>query len=423
MLNNLKNYQVYLIHAGVLISIYALLFLTGVVNFTPSENLLSQWDAGWYKSILEFGYQFQKEEQSNTGFFPLFPLIWGLTGLSNIGISILNFLFFFIGISLIGKTIIKLETKVLFLSLSIPSLFFMYVPYSESLFFLTASLYLFGNHYSNNYLKATALLLSSLARPTIFFFLPAIIFSELLSSDKTSTKVKAIVGLSSVILLGTIISFFIVGYNSGNFFAYSDSQINNWDHSFSFPSLPLTTWRGYRILWLDFFGLWVVISALIGSVVYFVKFLQKKTGQNINKNLLLSLSYLSMILVYVLFFHPKEESTGLTSILSLNRYVFCSPFVFYLIYYFYNTKSLKVGAVLLSSLLVCLLLIGLPYMNIEGLNYSKSLIFGLGIALFILLQVSPGVLKSKLSYYGLYLINCGLQVYLFQSFLKGNWIG
>ncbi len=423
MLSSLKNYQVYLIHAGVLISIYTLLYLAGVVDFTPSEDLLNQWDAGWYKSILELGYQFQKEEQSNTGFFPLFPLTWGLTGLSNVGISILNFLFFFIGISLIGKTIIKLDTKVLFFSLSMPSLFFMFVPYSEALFFLTASLYLLGNHYSNNYLKAIALLLSSLARPTIFFFLPAIIFSEFLSSDKNLTKVKSIIGLSFIILLGTILSFYVVGYNSGNFFAYSDSQINNWDHSFSLPSLPLTTWRGYRILWLDFFGLWVVISALIGSIVYFVKFLQNKAGQIINKNLLLSLSYLSMILVYVLFFHPKEESTGLTSILSLNRYVFCSPFVFYLIYYFYKTKNLRVGFILLFSLLVCLLLIGIPYMNIAGLNYSESLVFGLGIVFFIVLQVSPSVLKNKLCYYGLYLINCGLQVYLFQSFLKGNWIG
>ena len=299
----------------------------------------------------------------------------------------------------------------------------MFVPYSEAIFFLAASLYLLGNYNSNIYIKIVALLLSSLARPTIFFFLPAVIFSEFISNDVIPKKVKSIVILTFTIILGTVISFYIVGYNSGNFFAYSDSQINNWDHSFSIPNLPLTTWRGYRILWLDFLGLWVVISAFIGSIIYFIQFIKKQLDQNIKKNLLLSLSYLSMILVYVLFFHPKEESTGLTSILSLNRYVFCSPFVFYLLYYFFKNRGIKINFVLISSLVLSLLLIGVPYTAIEGLSYMKSIIFSALLSLFIGLQILPKLNNNNFIYLGVYILNCSLQIYLFQSFLKGNWIG
>lgn len=423
MLNNFKLYQVYLIHFGVLIAIYTLLFFIGVINFIPSEKLLIQWDAGWYKSIIENGYQFKKEIQSNTGFFPLFPSIWGVLGLSNIGVSTLNYLLFLVGVTLIVKTIPKIKKEIILISLSLPSLFFMFVPYSEAVFFLTASLYFLGNHYSNLYLKAIALLLSSLARPTIFFFLPAIIFSEFLSKDMVSKKVKSITILTLIIFIGTFTSFYIVGYNSGNLFAYSDSQINNWDHSFSIPNFPLTTWRGYRILWLDFFGLWVVISSLIGSIIYFIRFLKQQINKNINKNLLLSLSYLSMILVYILFFHPKEESTGLTSILSLNRYVFCSPFVFYLLFYFFTNRDFKVNVVLIYSLAISLLLIGVPYSVIEGLDYLYSIIFALFLILFIGLQLLPKLKSKPLICFGVYVFNCGIQIYLFQSFLKGNWIG
>ena len=60
MLNNLKLYQVYFIHIVVLVSVYTFLFLTGIINFTPNEDLLIQWDAGWYKSIIENGYELEK---------------------------------------------------------------------------------------------------------------------------------------------------------------------------------------------------------------------------------------------------------------------------------------------------------------------------------------------------------------------------
>lgn len=423
MLNSLKAYHYFFIHIGVLFILFFCLYFIGVIEIVPSNDTLIQWDAGWYKSIVDNGYVFQKDIQSNTGFFPFFPFIWKYIGLSNVGISILNYLMFLLGVFLVCQTIPNLKNRTILFSLSFPSLFFMYVPYSEALFFLTASLYLYGNYKSQIYLKVLALLLASFARPIIFFFLPAIIFSEFLGTGNTSSKTKAIIGYSLMIFIGTFVSFYIVGYSSNNLFAYSDSQINNWDHSFSIPSLPLTTWRGYRILWLDMLGLWIVISALLGSFVYFIKTISSKMKLTFDKNLLLSLSYLSMIFIYVLFFHPKEESSGLTSILSLNRYVFCSPFIFYLMYYYFTRKEININKVVLVALVISLVFVGFPLQGLVGLTYVKTIAFILLVVLFLIAQVSPKLIQYRLVSLLVYLTNTTLQVYLFQSFLKGNWIG
>ncbi len=423
MTTNIKLLYYFIGHLFLLALLYCLLYIFGLIHIIPQENNLVQWDSGWYQSIVEQGYLFNENEQSNTGFFPLFPLIWKFTKLSNIGISILNLILFLIGIFLVFKSVKQLKPIVVLLSLSFPSLFFMYVPYSEAIFFLSASLYLYGNSVSKDSIKIIALLVASLARPTIFFFLPAVIFSEVLANDKMPFKVKKSILYVTAIVIGTLISFYIVGYNSGNFFAYSDSQIQNWSHNFSIPSLPLTTWRGYRILWLDFLGLWVVILSFILSLKYFLKALKNKFVVTEHKNLLLSVSYFSMVFIYILFFHPKEETTGLTSILSLNRYVFCAPFVFYLFYIFYQKTNITAYKWGIISLALSVVLIGFPYKAVAELSYLKTLLFIPLIIGFLGLQFVPKLFKTKLVYFLVYLVNSGVQVYLFQSFLKGNWIG
>lgn len=423
MLSNIKIYYCFIIHLLFLLTVFFCLYFVGFFKSIPTESSMVQWDAGWYKSIVDKGYFFQENVQSNTGFFPLFPYIWKFSGLSSVGISVFNYLMFLIGVSFISKTLPKLKSSIVLLSLSLPSLFFMYVPYSEALFFFTASLYLYGNYKSNIYIKIIALLLSSLARPTILFFLPAVIFSEFCAKSELNSKIRSIVIYTIVIFGGTFISFYFVGFSSDNLFAYSDSQINNWEHNFSLPTFPLTTWRGYRILWLDLFGLWIVISSLLGSVVYFVKVIKNRMNLNLDKNLLLSLSYLSMVLIYVLFFHPKEESTGLTSVLSLNRYVFCSPFVFYLMYYYFENNKTNINLVLSGALVLVLALIGFPIKEVVGLTYLKTLVFVLLVVVFLIAQILPKLTKSTLVYSVIYVMNITLQVYLFQSFLKGNWVG
>ena len=423
MLSNFGFVKVLGFHLFVLIATFTCLYFIGVIEFIPTNSNIVQWDAGWYSSIVSEGYVYKKSIQSNTGFFPLFPFLWKISKLSAIGISILNYGVFILGVLLVKISLPNVKNQTVLLSLSFPSLLFMYVPYSEALFFMSSALFLYGNYIDSKKLKIVAILIMSLTRPTIFFFLPAIIFSELMSSASLKSKLIDMLIYTSVILLGTSVSFYIVGISSGNFFAYSDSQINNWSHVFSLPQFPLTTWRGYRILWLDAFGLWIVLSSLAASIIYFVKTVSSKWKVVYDKNMLLSLSYLSMTFIYVLFFHAKEEKSGLTSILSLNRYVFCSPFFIYLFYYYFSNDKIQINKVLGFGIVFTVALIGFPFYSMIELSYLKSIVFVFGVMMFFIIQVIPRGKNNIALFLMVYGVNVFLQVYLFQSFLKGNWIG
>ncbi len=425
MLSNKLFVRAILLYLTSIALVFLGLTFLGVIKVFPNQETLVQWDAGWYLSIAEQGYLYKVSEQSNTGFFPFFPFLWKLFFQDAVLISLFNLILFFTGVFFVVKTLqYKISLWVLLLSFSLPSLFFMYVPYSESLFFVFSGLYLYGNHTNNTKLKIMVLFLASLSRPTIFLLLPAIIFSEIIYQKNYKNAVKQILLSITPMIAGTLLSFFIVGYNSSNIWAYPESQVNNWQHSFNLPSLPFTTWRGYRILWLDAFALFVVLSSFFLSIYKAFLFLVKKMKDK-DRNLLVSIGYLAMILVYITFFHPKEETTGQTSLLSINRYVFCTPFFFYVFYRLYSSqnKGGKTKLFLLLAGVLTLILLGFPFSSITGLNLQYSIAFLVGVLFFIAFQLVPAFYHKKWIYVLLYLVNISLQVYLFQSFLKGNWIG
>ncbi len=426
MNRELKNIVLFFVlHFLLLIGGYFILHLLGLAPKFPSNENLLNWDAAWYSSIKEDGYSFTPNAQSNTGFFPLFPMLWKVLHLSAIGISVLNAILFAIGSSLMAIALNKTWKEMLVI-VCLPSLFFFYIPYSEALFYLMGAMVLLGLHKNLMWLFYIALFLSCMVRPVLFFFIPAIIVVFLLKRNSGFGWVKLLISVS-IIGAATALSFFIVGSSSNDFFAYTKSQIGNWDHSFSLPGFPLTTWRGYRMLWLD--GLALFILGLIGLVI--VKLLKfeaaniKRGTSYLNPAEIFASIGLIMSLFYVVFFHLEED--GRTSLMSLNRYVFCSPLLHFLILSYFGKMSLsKKGMIIpISAGILSIVLLGFPYTHVVGLEYSKSLLF-LGGCLIMWLGYYVVTLKHKNQMiYSLifYAFNIALQLYLFQSFLKGNWIG
>ena len=45
------------------------------VEVHPIVNIWSRWDAAWYHAIAKYGYEFTPGRESNTAFFPLYPLL------------------------------------------------------------------------------------------------------------------------------------------------------------------------------------------------------------------------------------------------------------------------------------------------------------------------------------------------------------
>ena len=69
-----------------------------------NENLI-RWDAEHFLFIRNNHYDQTKVGDYIFAFFPLFPLIWELTGLSAVGISIFNFLLFVLSLIILFKAL------------------------------------------------------------------------------------------------------------------------------------------------------------------------------------------------------------------------------------------------------------------------------------------------------------------------------
>jgi len=415
----------FITHFSVLLVGYITLNLTGLANQIPNNSNLLNWDASWYNSINQDGYIFDESVQSNTGFFPLFPMLWRLFQFSPVGVSIFNVFLYAIGATVMTLALQR-TWKDLIVLIGLPSLFFFYIPYSEALFYLMGSLLLVGLYKERKYLFYISLLLSCMIRPVFFFFIPALIMLFLLKRNSGFNWKKLLLSILLVVI-GTVLSFWIVGYSSGDFFAYTKSQIGNWDHSFSLPGFPLTTWRGYRILWLD--GLALFLLGVVGLfILKNFKSQLNSISSGKSKNSLteiFAIIGLVMSLFYVLFFHLEED--GRTSLMSLNRYVLCSPLLHFLILQKVGRMDFSFGKMTLPILagLMTIVLFGFPYIEVVGLSMFNSIPFLLGcLVLWLSYYFILFKHKSQLLFIiGFYTFNVTLQLYLFQSFLKGNWIG
>jgi hypothetical protein len=136
-----------------------------------------------------------------------------------------------------------------------------------------------------------------------------------------------------------------------------------------------------------------------------------------------------MTMIFVLFFDVYDAHGG-TSMLSINRYVLATPFVIMLIHYYVNLKKVNgwTYGVLLFSILLTWFLCG-GYSNLTELEafklpHLKTVIyFGLMtiyIGLYALIRFDN--IRKEITI-GLYCLNVFLQIYLFNAFLSGLWIG
>src|SRR5579872_300456 len=116
---------IYAVCFGVLIYLLNLFFYPSILN---QESFL-HWDAEHYYWIKNNGY-----EGFRVAFFPLFPMLWKVTSLSIYGVVLFNALLFLLSFYFLAR-LFSLPPLHILLYLSIPSFFFFYLPYSESVFF------------------------------------------------------------------------------------------------------------------------------------------------------------------------------------------------------------------------------------------------------------------------------------------------
>lgn len=115
---------------GILILFHLLVLICFMTYFNFNFEVLKQWDSQHYFLIKEYGYP-----KASAAFFPLFPIIWGVFKFSTLQISILNLVFYSIGIFVLFKDN-HLNIKDKLWAISLTMFFYFSVPYTESLSFL-----------------------------------------------------------------------------------------------------------------------------------------------------------------------------------------------------------------------------------------------------------------------------------------------
>ena len=119
-------------------------------NNHPFLNAWVRWDAGWYQGVAKSGYQFVAGQQSNTAFFPAYPmtirlvhgifrgrtdLSWFVSGLIASNIALLGALYYLVRLVRLDADYQTGARAALYL-LTFPTTLFLSSVYSESLFIL-----------------------------------------------------------------------------------------------------------------------------------------------------------------------------------------------------------------------------------------------------------------------------------------------
>lgn len=285
----------------------------------PDQASLTYWDAGWYHSIVQNGYQYNPTAANNTAFFPLFPYVWKILHVDAVGISAFNALMFIISSWLLFRSFpTHWRYKLLYLSFTL--IVFYTTPMSESLFFLFSTLALIGLEKNKATLVIIGIIGASFCRSVSTVFFPAFTFIAIYRFLEKKNSVVTIPYMKYGLIALTIlfIVFFIQYYQTGEFWAFYHTQ-HFWFAHFQLPDIPFSTWEPKENGYID--QLAVFIAFL--SIIYLAALLMniKRRSLPISDAHLFSLLYLGGTALLLLF----TRGGGFNS---ANRYIFSTPFFF-----------------------------------------------------------------------------------------------
>jgi hypothetical protein len=332
--SDLGTFSIVLLFGACFFCFYAFLFKAIMVSSFPDSETLCRWDAGVYRSIMLNGYTYDDPRANNSGCYILFPLIWRWSHLGVMGIGVLNYIFFAAGFTLLAKLCkISLADKLIWLS--VPTVYIMFIPYTEALFFLLMTLTFWGIVTKNRWLLWSSLFLAALTRATALFLLPSLLVMELVcNNSRFWYKVVWLycIDYAAPIIAGTALFVWYQHHEIGKWFAYFIQQRKYEGHEFNWPILPFSSMEGFRNLWISGLALFCCFISIILVVKYFIKWLLRNAPEP-NKLLVLSAMFLAITFFKTMFYNPTW-GTLTTLTIGINRYVFATPFFFVLLHYF-----------------------------------------------------------------------------------------
>ncbi|WP_153848780.1 hypothetical protein [Sphingobacterium sp. 18053] len=433
MLNSRKVFLFTLLFFLTIFCIYYLLYRLGVMAVLPDNYNLLRNDADWYYKITEIGYYYQPKAIGNTAFFPFFPFFWKFTGLSSLGISVINLLLFCAALSLLNQVYKFTLFNLLFIC-TIPSFIFFIVPYSEALFFLFGSIYIYGLCRGSFLHQGIGLLGSGLTRSVVTIFIPAVFIVEICIflfyterkwGDFKDCLMKLLYQCSLCLLSIGIVA--VYQYTAiGKWFYFIEIQ-QYWGRHFQWPTLPFTTFTPQSAMGMDTIGLSMGFTAIALFLFLINKVWYRKVDRKLNKNydraLIFSLCYFIFISILDVFF--TNDYQGHTKIWSINRHLLCTPYFFVILFGLRSSRwSGVVGQRFFMAGVTMIFLTTLFLTQIS--TYPIQLIYFIFFSVYLLKYIIiQGPLDGMERILHALFVSINVMFYLIymQNYLQNGWLG
>ena len=426
--------RLYIILSWQLLVIIGVVVLLGLAP-RPFPTGLVHWDAEWYDSIRSYGYYFRPAAKSSVAFFPLFPLLWRASHLGAIGVSLLNLGIAAGSVYLLYKGL-QLRPVTVLLFAAFPSSMFLYLPYTEALYFFFSSLLLVLLVRWPHRLGALAVVMfgAALTRVSAFFFLPALTVVEglgwLRAPQTWLPRLRRLVvyGLATGGGLAAVMLY--QWWETGVWFAFNKAE-EQWNHHLQWPRLPfISTQENDGALWIDGLALLVGLLAL-GWVARTTWRVLRHRAPVPDSLLVLAAAYVAAATAQALLEAPIE--VGHSSLMSLHRYVFCTPFFIVLLDRLVPRQALPLRPMLLALALVLgttalLGMLGSKQFNIEWPTSRLPLLWGpvagsayaAAVLLYALLWLQSG---TRLGRALVFMSSFALQLFFCYTYAVGHWVG
>jgi len=191
------------------------------------------WDAGIYKCISERMYRPELDcyGRVRAAFFPLFPLLWKITGSTPIGISVINYFLFVMSVAILLLLLLQtpLTDKLITFGIliTLPSVVIFYIPYTEALFLFTMTIAATGIVKKKYGLFFAGILLMSMVRPATLFVLIAMLVAEVIIQVRERnirSFLKEVLLKTLPFIAGYFIAVYIQYLTSGSWTALLEAQ-------------------------------------------------------------------------------------------------------------------------------------------------------------------------------------------------------
>jgi hypothetical protein len=382
------------------------MLLFQIIMTVPNNQNILAWDASWYNSIRANGYVYLPGRTCNMAFFPLFPMIWKLLTVGGVGMAGINLIIFAASFAWLTKATAVSRTDLLLL-LSLPSLIFCFLPYSEALFFLFGVITIRGFDSQSRLLTCIGLMGCCLTRSASAVFVPALIIVMIVEWRHKNRIIVDTCIYCAICIACILLVAYMQASTTGLWFYFLKVQIY-WDRQWIIPGLPFTTFSPGRILQYDAGALLLGMLSIYFSIKFFFS-----RRVHVAPSVLFSLLCMAGITILDVFFTHNRYGHG--NLWSLNRHLLCAPFITWLLIWFWRRYEVsKTDVFFISSVTIaCLVLTGISRYFLAGLYFVCF------ATTYILLKFSWELNRYRLV---MYVINLLFQAYLFAEFLEGKYV-